>query len=603
MKEVITNKIKDCVIELANENIITSEDKELISGLNSNNNMKHSPEYQSVDPHVEPLFKIHKMSTDEIRNKTIPPMRLVSAAHNGPLYRLEKWMSPHLTSLSQTYLSNEYLKDTSHLTSNIDDVNQNLKSQTNMSELYLFTLDVVQLYPSINPELCKTAIQHAFDTCLDQHDVSKLAMTKFLDMILDLPYIHYKGMDYKSVSGIPTGGCTSRQEADIFMHWILYQHAFPNLQDSAESVIYWKRYIDEIFGIWKGTREQFNIFMQRLNGITKGFGITFDGEQFGSSVSFLDVTLFFDDNNLIQHRLYTKPTDSRRYLNTSSFHDPAVFKSVPLSQLLRVMNRNLVLDLRANDIEKLKTDLQRSGYKASQLETATSNAENRFNEDKHQRGDTDQRDPIILSTLYFKNSNELRNLLHQLTDDIRIVTGNSEINPILENIRGKNLKELVSGKNKFQNPPNANAPLSLNQKCNTPGCKTCCLMKDAMTPAKTANYSHKLPSGLNCKSNNIIYFAQCSQCMNVEGSYVGQTQQPFHKRVNNHRHMFHKAPDKSPLAYHSLKAHSGTLNFDDFTFYILHQSKGTNLNRLESMYIDKFRCRTLGLNSSSILAT
>ena len=163
------------------------------------------------------------------------------------------------------------------------------------------------------------------------------------------------------------------------------------------------------------------------------------------------------------------------------------------------------------------------------------------------------------------------------------------------------MKELVSGKNKFQNPTNANAPLSLNQKCNTPGCKTCCLMKDTMTPAKTATYSHKLPSGLNCKSNNAIYFAQCSQCMNVEGSYMGQTQQPFHKRVNNHQHMFHKAPDKSLLAYHSLKAHDGTLNFDDITFYILHQSKGTNLNRLESMYIHKFKCRTLGLNALSAL--
>ena len=113
-----------------------------------------------------------------------------------------------------------------------------------------------------------------------------------------------------------------------------------------------------------------------------------------------------------------------------------------------------------SNVEKLKTDLQKSGYKASQLETAISNAENRFNEDKHQRGDTDQCDPIILSTLYFKNSNELRNFLHQLTDDIRIVTGNTEINPILANKRGKNLEELVSGKNKFQNPPNANAPLS-----------------------------------------------------------------------------------------------------------------------------------------------
>ena len=135
-------------------------------------------------------------------------------------------------------------------------------------------------------------------------------------------------------------------------------------------------------------------------------------------------------------------------------------------------------------------------------------------------------------------------------------------------------------------------------------------MKDTMTPAKTTNYSHKLPSGLNCKSNNVIHFAQRSQCMNVEGSYVGQTQQPFHKRVNNHRHMFHKAPDKSPLAYHSLKAHNGTLNYEDFTFYILHQSKGINLNRLKTrehvhctMCKDKSRCRTLGLNSSNILAT
>ena len=267
------------------------------------------------------------------------------------------------------------------------------------------------------------------------------------------------------------------------------------------------------------------------------------------------------------------------------------------------MHRNSVVEIRNNDVEKLITDLQKSGYKASQLETATSNAENSFNENKHRRDDTEQRDPIILSTLYFKNSNELRNLLHQITDDIKIVTCNTEINPILANKRGKNLKELVSGKNKFQNPPNANAPLSLNQKCNTPSCKTSCLMKDTMTPAKTANYSHKLPSGLNCKRNNVIYFARCSLCMNVEGSYVGQTQQPFHKRFNSHQHMFHKALEKSPLAYHSLKAHNGTLNFDSFIFYILHQSKGTNLNRLESIYINKFRCRTLDLNSSNILAT
>ena len=73
----------------------------------------------------------------------------------------------------------------------MNDVNHHLQSENNMSELYAFIQDVVQLYPSINPELCKTAIQHAFYGCLEQHDVLKLAMTKFLDLILDLPYIYY----------------------------------------------------------------------------------------------------------------------------------------------------------------------------------------------------------------------------------------------------------------------------------------------------------------------------------------------------------------------------------------------------------------------------
>ena len=71
-----------------------------------------------------------------------------------------------------------------------------------------------------------------------------------------------------------------------------------------------------------------------------------------------------------------------RYLNTSSFHDPAVFKSVALSQILRVMHRNSVVEVRANDVEKY---LQKSGYKDTQLETATFNAENRFKEHKHRQ--------------------------------------------------------------------------------------------------------------------------------------------------------------------------------------------------------------------------
>lgn len=80
------------------------------------------------------------------------------------------------------YLGEEYLRDTQHLTDNLPQLNQT-------SDYNLFSLDVVQLYPSINPDLCKLVIGHALDNtmCLD---VSlKTAITEMLDLILDLPYI------------------------------------------------------------------------------------------------------------------------------------------------------------------------------------------------------------------------------------------------------------------------------------------------------------------------------------------------------------------------------------------------------------------------------
>ena len=222
----------------------------LASQDNANNNMKHSPEYQSVDPHIEPLFKLHKLSEEEIANKKIPPFRLVSAAHNGPLFRLEKWLSPYLTSLSHLYLSTEFIRDTQHLTSCLPDLNYQLHELHINTPLHLFTLDVVQLYPSIQPDLCKTAIHHALDSHPDHlGDNLNQAIKYMIELVLHLPYIRYGNTDYKAISGIPTGGCTSRQEADLFMHWLLEQIVKPNIPTWSTSIILWRRFIDDIFGV------------------------------------------------------------------------------------------------------------------------------------------------------------------------------------------------------------------------------------------------------------------------------------------------------------------------------------------------------------------
>ena len=564
--------------------------------------MKHSPEYQAIDPHVEPLFKLHKLSESEIMNKKIPPMRLVSSARDGPLYRMEKWISPYLTSLSQEYLQDEYLRDTPHLTDNLPSVSEILQNDSQDTDYNLFTLDVVQLYPSINPELCKLAIKTAMESslCLDTN--LKTAISAMLDLILSHSYIKYGNKDYRIKDGIPTGGCTSRQEADIFMHWLLFTHVAPNVDYWNELIVLWKRFIDDILGIWRGSESQFRQFLLDLNRLTSPFGIVFDGAQFGKSVTFLDVNVYLNEYNNLQFKLHIKPTDARRYLKTSSFHDPAIFKSVPLSQLLRVMNRNSTDESRNHDITRLKEDLGKSGYTKNQLSIAETKAKHKFeNSNTDQHIDTDK--PIILSTLYFKNTDKLRDLLHNLSDDIIIVTGDDNVKPILANKRGNNVGDKIT-RNKDLCSSSAITPRTRpqNQKCNARNCKSCQLISDTFAPVITSSYSHAVPETLNCKSRNVIYIAQCRLCTNSQGSNTGQTQQPLHKRINNHRSDFYNQPHKSALAYHSTQQHGGTLQLENYRFAILQQTRPTNLNRLENLYMAKFRCRTLGLNRSNILA-
>ena len=604
MLNAVTGKVKALTTELLTDNKITSDDRELICGLNANGRMKHSPEFQAKDPHVEPLFKLHKLTENEINDKKIPPLRLVSSARNGPLYRLEKWISPHLTTLSQEYLGDEYVRDTPDLTNHLESLNYDVKCD----DYNLFTLDVVQLYPSINPHLCRDAIDDALRTSQKTSDNMKTTLSKMSDLILSNSYVHYDNEDHQIDKGIATGGCTSRQKADIFMKWLFSNHVNPLLPYWDELIKLWKRFIDDILGLWKGPESSFRKFILDLNELTQPFGIKFDGEQFGKEVTFLDINVYFDENNKLQHKLHIKPTDSRRYLNTNSYHDPAVFKSVPLSQIIRVSNRNSVPKNRAEDIEQLKNDLMKSGYTPKQCQLAEHKANLKLNSNTAQQ--TNKGPAIILSTKYFSATKQLRSLLHNITEDLRTVTGENQLRPILANKRGPNIGDKIT-KNKELCSEDRLSDLQIlfssemqqhqNQKCNTKRCKSCCLFVESSTFVEAGGFSHVLPRNLTCKSRNIVYIFQCKLCHNSRGSYVGQTQQPCHKRVNNHRSTFRRNPENSPLAYHSVHDHGGTLKFEDFNLSILEQTDPRNLNKLENYYISKFRCRTLGLNRCDII--
>ena len=258
----VKHEVKSLAIQLSDRKLITEHDKTLIAGLNSNNRPKLAPEYQPESPYAYPLFKVHKLSKEDIVNKKIPPNRLVHASKYGPLYRMEKWTSPYLTKISREYCKEEFILDTGDLINQFQNINQtgNLKNEN----VHLFTLDVKALYPSIQPELALQAIREVLSRDRTVKRETKTAIAQFIELSFDNSYVVYNNECYKSKVGIPTGGSLSRQIADIFLHWILFHKMTPKL-NIIQMIRFWRRFIDDCVGVWRGTKRSFETFVRKLN--------------------------------------------------------------------------------------------------------------------------------------------------------------------------------------------------------------------------------------------------------------------------------------------------------------------------------------------------
>ena len=555
----------------------------MITGLSDKNKAKQAPEYRAESPYAYPSFKIHKLSKEGIEAKKIPPVHLIHASKFSPLYRCEKWCSPHLTRMSREYCGEEFLLDTKHLLNSIKDLNSNITGRN--QNINLFTLDVEKLYPSIQPRYAEEALLDLLENIAEEDSKVGEAIKQFVELSFKESYITYKEEVFKSSIGIPTGGSLSRQLADVFLHWLLFKKlkimTRPELQ-------FWRRFIDDGFGIWRGSRRSFDAFVNKLNKETNKYGINFPvGEvQFGSAVNFLDVSLYIDEHNTVQYKSYTKPTDAKRYLRPQSFHPKNVFQSVPLSQMIRTIERNSTETTLTTEMEKMKNDFIRSGYVEEDLKEIEKRAKVISSSE---RGHTELTETITFPLFYFKEIRRFRKILRDSEEDLKSIIGKTKIivavkkNPSIGNtvVRNKNLSttehQLVS------------------QKCGASNCRQCPLVN---TDPQIFVNNMKLKPGkdLNCKSRNVIYLWQCNNC-EEENSYFGRTIQKAHDRTNTHRRCFSEDKwEDSALSMHARTKHEELFDLQNFKITLVKKCSPQTIRREEFKVIDKYRTKIRGIN-------
>lgn len=168
----------------------------------------------------------------------------------------------------------------------------------------------------------------------------------------------------------------------------------------------WKRFIDDIFGIFRGSTSEWDEFLQAANQVDPHIRLTAHTDP--AEVPFLDLVVFRDGDSL-GTRLHRKPTDTLQYVRASSMHPTHTHTAIATSQFLRALRNCSLPGDQDHFCRETAATLRSRGYNPRLLRKTYRRAKLR-----HAANTTIPKKPRdILVLTYFHNHAHLPGLLRQ----------------------------------------------------------------------------------------------------------------------------------------------------------------------------------------------
>ena len=216
-------------------------------------------------------------------HKTGNPGRPVVSSVSCHTSTISKYVDFHLQPIVKNIPS--YVRDTTDFLQKLDKV----KNVPN--DCLLVTLDVESLYTNIPNNEGIKAVREAYDNHPNKTVATKVIIT-FLCLILTLNNFVFNSTNYLQTMGCAMGTICVPAYANIFKAQFEKQLIYPYIKN--KSILY-LRYIDDIFMMWTGTKQELLIFLEKLN--SKHKTIKFEHDISNSNISFLDTLIYKDKNN------------------------------------------------------------------------------------------------------------------------------------------------------------------------------------------------------------------------------------------------------------------------------------------------------------------
>ena len=154
-------------------------------------------------------------------------------------------------------------------------------------------------------------------------------LLEMLELVLKCNNFTFNGDHYLQINGTAMGTKVAPTYANLFMDHLESKHIYTH--PLCPQI--WKRFIDDIWGIFRGMETQLIEFHKYANSIHPT--IKFTMEYFKDENTFLDMIMYVEDG-ILKTQLYCKPKDSHSYLDFDSCHLTHNKTSIPYSQFLRI---------------------------------------------------------------------------------------------------------------------------------------------------------------------------------------------------------------------------------------------------------------------------
>ena len=302
------NKVENKLKEMRDRGFITTKMRENLSAKNTK----------------EGIMKINRKVHKKVKGSGRHPTRVYISGIGTPTEGIAGLVEEELKEGVEAQAS--YIQDTADFLRKLREVGRLEEDE------FMFVMDVVALYPSVPREKAREAMERS----LEARSLKKIPTEEILELseiVLENNEFTFEKEAYVQKEGTAIGSRMGKNYACTYMGMWEEEVEEKAKEKIGKGPRWWKRFVDDVFGIWKGTKEEFEAFVELCNGHEERIKVT---HEVCEEAVFLDVKVMRGEGGELRTELYVKPTDRTRYLHKESDHPRHVKEGIAKGQMRRL---------------------------------------------------------------------------------------------------------------------------------------------------------------------------------------------------------------------------------------------------------------------------